>query len=119
MRKYGYCFLSNLLVFASLMCLAGCTTDFVSPNNPYDYSLLKIRQKDLNETLPGLEKEYYMSETTGDRRTVIREQIVYNLLELDDEYYRKWVSDFYGRGQTFSLFVVFAVFLLSAVFAVF
>jgi len=59
-----------------------------------------------------------MSGTTGDRRTVIREQIVYNLLELDDEYYRKWVSDFYGRGQTFTTIADTAAPTLSAASAV-
>ena len=87
--------------------------DFVSPANPMDYGLLDEQQNNLNASLTNWENTYYADGTTEAQRTMLRERIVYGLMGLDDEYYRKWLSNFYGRSAFISTFADTAAPVLS------
>jgi hypothetical protein len=116
-----------LIIFLFASCfLVGCNspnhpTSFVSPVNPYDYGLLNTEQTNLNIIIPKLEEQYYtndISTTEGENnRRRIREEITYRLLCLADEYYRKWISVFYGRGEGFKTIADTTAPTLSAVSA--
>ena len=94
--------------------LVGCRTAIVSPTNLFDYGLIKQQRINLTTNIPELERQYYDPGTNDTRRLQIREQIVYQLLELDDEYYRKWISNFYGHGAAFNTIAETAAPTLSA-----
>ena len=88
-------FLTILLVVPLL--INGCASDFVSPANAFDHKILKTQQKYLENNITNWEGQYYASIDVA-RQTQLRDQIVYSIMSLNDEYYRKWVSDFYGRS---------------------
>jgi Invasin, domain 3 len=109
----------NLALFVMLslpFIFSGCaSSNFVSPTGPMDKSLLKTEQANADILVPQLEAEYYQTNQTDPRKTQIREQMVDMLLRLDDEYYRKWVSDFYGQTAGFNTITEVAAPVFSGV----
>jgi hypothetical protein len=84
--------------------MPGCAHPaFFSPSHPYDFNdYLKDREKWATDSIPRLEERYYQSidsiRPREEERRLIRERIVFALMDLIDMYQYKFNSELYGRS---------------------
>lgn len=90
---------------SAFLVLSGCAAKFhlASPEHPYEKEGALFKRKlEAANRLPDLEVDYYKKDTSNEDRKRIRDQIVFTLLELIEEYQRRFNSNLYGGVSAFN-----------------